>query len=205
MTEDTAVATPAIGDATGITEDTKTEDTKTGSASWDGVPEPIRNLLYNPPILPHESENAFFELFHSLESYANPENIIEYQQVYTATVSKWEVDRYRLMAVSATTNQQQAGLAWLFEQTDETAFGKFGEIGANRTARKKAMRCFTDSVYREEIYEDFESRGFDPDGKPFLLSLSSLATIERLLASSEKRYVATMKELEKRMAARKPA
>jgi hypothetical protein len=69
------------------------------------------------------------------------------------------------------------------------------------------MKCFLDSDYREEAYIDFENCGYIPDGQPFLLSLPALATIERLLASAEKRYAATMKELETRMASRaaKPA
>jgi hypothetical protein len=51
MTEDVAVASSAIGDAT-----VNTEDTKAKSAGWDGIPETIRNLLYNPPVLPHETK-----------------------------------------------------------------------------------------------------------------------------------------------------
>jgi hypothetical protein len=202
MTEDVAVASPAIGDAT-----VNTEDAKAKSAGWDGIPETIRNLLYNPPVLPHENENSFFALFDSFANYAKPENIIEYHLVYTATVCKWEADRYRFMTVAVTSNHQQAGLASLFQQTDQLAFGTIGELSASINARKNAMRCSTDSDYREETYIDFENRGYIPDGQAFLLALPALATIERLLASAEKRYVATMKDLEQRMARRatKPA
>jgi hypothetical protein len=197
MAEDVAVASPAIGDAT-----VNTEDTKAKSTGWDGIPETIRNLLYNPPVLPHENEDSFFALFDSFVSYASPENIIEFHLVYTATVCKWEADRYRFMTVAVTSNYQQAGLASLFQQTDQLAFGTIGELSASINARKNAMRCFTDSDYREETYIDFENRGYIPDGQAFLLALPALATIERLLASAEKRYVAAMKELEKRRASR---
>ena len=44
--------------------------------------------------------------------------------------------------------------------------------------------------------------GYIPDGQAFLLSLPALATIERLAASAEKRYAASIKELEKRRADR---
>jgi hypothetical protein len=44
--------------------------------------------------------------------------------------------------------------------------------------------------------------GFIPDGQAFLLSLPALAAIERLGASAEKRYAASIKELEKRRADR---
>lgn len=202
MTDDVTVDSPEIGDTTG-----KTERTEAKSDSWNGIPETIRELLSHPPVLPHENEDSFFALFDSFLDYAKPENIIEYHLVYTATVCKWEADRYRFMVVAVTTNHQQAGLTSLFEQIDESGYGKIGKIGASIKARKNAIKCFTDSNYREEVYVDFENRGYIPDGQPFLLSLPALATIERLLGSAEKRYVATLKELEKRMASRvaKPA
>jgi hypothetical protein len=122
-------------------------------------------------------------------------------------VCKWEIKRYRFMAVAVTTNQQQAGLTSLFEQTSKAGLGKIAQHLVGVEARKNAMKCFLDSDYREEAYQDFETCGYIPDGQPFLLSLPALATIERLLASAEKRYAVTMKELEKRMASRaaKPA
>jgi hypothetical protein len=111
------------------------------------------------------------------------------------------------MAVAVTTNQQQAALASLFEQTREAGFGKVAQHLVGVEARKKVMKCFTDSDYREEAYCDLEARGYVPDGQAFLLSLPALAAIERLRSSSEKRYAVTMKEIEKRMASRaaKPA
>jgi hypothetical protein len=69
-------------------------------------------------------------------------------------------------------------------------------------AARSATRVLTDPGYREEAYLDFESMGFIPDGQAFLLSLPALATIERLGASAEKRYAASIKELEKRRADR---
>jgi hypothetical protein len=204
MTDEITVDSPAIDETSGQTEDNKA---KNEGPSWDGIPETIRELLYSPPVLPHENENRFFALFESFRDYAKPENIIDYHLVYTATVCRWETDRYRFMAVAVTANQQQAGLASLFEQTSEMGLGKISQHMVSATARNNAMKCFTDGDYREEAYFDFEKRGYVPDGQAFLLSLPALATIERLLASAEKRYAATMKELEKRMACRaaKPA
>ena len=205
MTEEIIAGGPEIGETSGQTEDTKAK-TKVPSR-WDGIPETIRDLLSDPPVLPHENEEPFFALFESFQSYAMPENIIEYHLVYTATVCKWEIRRYRFMAVAVTTNQQQAGLASLFEQTSEAGLGKVAQHLVGVKARKNAAKCFIDSEYRENTYYDFELAGFAPEGQAFLLSLPALATIERLLASSEKRYAVTMKELEKRMASRaaKPA
>jgi hypothetical protein len=205
MTEEIIAGGPEIGETSGQAEDTKAK-TKAPSR-WDSIPETIRDLLSDSPVLPHESEDPFFVLFESFQSYVMPENIIEYHLVYTATVCKWEIRRYRFMAVAVTTNQQQAGLTSLFEQTSKAGLGKVAQHLVGVEARKNAMKCFLDSDYREEAYLDFENCGYIPDGQPFLLSLPALATIERLLASAEKRYAVTMKELEKRMASRaaKPA
>ena len=205
MTEEITTGASEIGETSGQTEDTKAK-TEVPSRS-DGIPETIQDLLSAPPVLPHESEEPFFALFESFQNYVMPENIIEYHLVYTATVCKWEIRRYRFMAVAVTTNQQQAGLTSLFEQTSKAGLGKVAQHLVSVEAAKNAMKCFLDSDYREEAYIDFENCGYIPDGQPFLLSLPALATIERLLASAEKRYAATMKELETRMASRaaKPA
>jgi hypothetical protein len=200
MTAEIIADGPVIGETSPQLEDTKAKAEVL--PRWDRIPKTIQDILSDPPVLPHEAEEPFFELFESFVDYAKPETIIDYHLVYTATVSNWESHRYRSMAVAVTTNQQQAGLASLFEQTNETAFGKFGKHAASTEARKNAMKCFTDDAYREETYCDFESRGYVPDGQAFLLSLPALATIERLLAASEKRYNAAMKEIEKRMAIR---
>jgi hypothetical protein len=106
------------------------------------------------------------------------------------------------MATALTSNQQQAGLKSLFIQTH----GAASIPGADKAiigmdAAKNARRCFTDPDYREDAYADLELMGFIPDGQA-LLSLPDLAIIERLAASAEKRYAASIKELEKRRADR---
>lgn len=205
MTEEIISAGIKISEGPGQTEDTRTKAEVL--SRWDSIPKTIQDLLSTPPVLPHENEESFFALFESFLDYAKPETIIDYHLVYTATVSNWESDRYRFMVVAVTTNQQQAGLASLFEQTSEAGFGKVGQHLVSVEARRNAMKCFTDSDYREEAYCDFETHGYIPDGQAFLLSLLALAAIDRLLASSEKRYTTTMKEIERRMASRaaKPA
>jgi hypothetical protein len=205
MTEEITTGGPEIGEASGQTEDNKAKPK--GPSRWDGIPQTMQDLLYDPPVLPHENEEGFVALFESFRDYAKPENIIDFHLVYMATVCKWEIRRYLFMAAAVTTNQQQAGLASLFEQTSEVALGKYDQHSVRVKARKNAAKCFFDSEYRENTYYDFELAGFVPEGQAFLLSLPALATIERLLASAEKRYVVTMKELEKRMASRaaKPA
>jgi hypothetical protein len=153
-------------------------------------------------LLDHENEEQFLKLFESFRAYAEPENIVEYHLVYNATVCKWETMRYRFMATAATSNQQQAGLKSLFMETHNAASIPGAERAVRFDAAKNAKRCFTDPEYREDVYTDLELMGYIPDGQAFLLSLPALATIERLGASAEKRYTASIKELEKRRADR---
>jgi hypothetical protein len=200
MTEEITAGGPEIGETSGQTADINAKPE--GPSLCDGLPKTIEDLLNDPPLLAHEHEQPFLEMFESFMAYAKPDNIIEYHLVYTATVCKWEIRRYGFMAVAVTTNQQQAGLASLFKQTSEAGLGKLAQHLVSVEAAKKAMKCCLDSDYREKAYVDFEDRGYIPDGQAYLLSLPALATIERLLASAEKRYAATMKELEKRMASR---
>ena len=173
-----------------------------GPTGVDTIPKTIRDLLSVPPLLPHENERAFLDLFESFRSYAEPQNIVEYHLVYNATVCKWETVRYRFMATAVTANQQHAGLKSLFMQTHDDALIPIAERTVSRDAAKNAKRCLTDSEYCEDAYSDFELMGYIPDGQAFLLSLPALATIERLAASAEKRYAASIKELEKRRADR---
>ena len=170
--------------------------------SWDTIPETIRELLSSPPLLDHENEEQFLKLFESFRAYAEPENIVDYHLVFTATVCKWEIARYRFMATAVTANQQLAGLKSLFMQTHDSAAIPIAERSVIIDATKNAKRCFTDPEYREDAYSDLELMGYIPDGQAFLLSLPALATIERLGASAEKRYAASIKELEKRRADR---
>jgi hypothetical protein len=162
--------------------------------SWDTIPDTIKELLAVPPLLPHENEKAFLDLFESLRSYAEPENIVDYHLVFNATVCKWETVRYRFMATAVTSNQQQAGLKSLFMQTHGSASMPGAEKVVTMDAAEKARRCFTDPEYCEEAYTDLELMGYIPDGQAFLLSLPALATIERLAASAEKRYAASIKK-----------
>ncbi len=171
-------------------------------SSWVTIPETIRELLSCPPLLDHENEARFLKLFESFRSYAEPENIVEYHLVFNATVCKWETMRYRFMATAVTSNQQQAGLKSLFMETHSAVLIPGAERAVRIDAARNAKRCFADPEYREDAYSDLELMGYIPDGQAFLLSLPALATIERLAASAEKRYAASIKELEKRRADR---
>src|SRR5260221_5207180 len=97
------------------------------------------------------------------------------------------------MAMAVTSNQKQAGLKSLFMQTHSSASFLHADELVEMEAAQKAKKCITDEAYCEEAYTDLESMGYFPDAQAFLLSLPALATIERLGASAEKRYAASMK------------
>ena len=132
---------------------------------------------------------------------AKPQDIIDYDLVWNVTVSRSEMDRYRFMAQAVTENNQQAALKGLYLETNPVP-SKLLEPAAVLAADIHAKRCFSDSDYRETTYNKLEHLGYIPDGRAFLLSLPALATIERLLVSAEKRFLANIKELERRLAKR---
>jgi hypothetical protein len=187
--------------STGVEKTTREPEVNVkADASWDDIPRTIKDRLACPPLLDHESEPEFFALFDSFRDYAMPENVIDYHLVFSLTVSKWEIIRYRFMATAVTSNQQQSGLESLFVKTHNAASIKGAEHLVKFDAAYSAKRCLSDAAYRDEAYCDLELKGFVPDGEAFLLSLPALATIERLLASAEKRFAATLKEIDRRLA-----
>lgn len=195
MTEEITSNSPQVGE---LTEVQQTDDTNSKPPSrWDGVPETIVNSLCDPPVLPHEIEDLFFALFDSYRNHFFPENILEFDLVYTVTVCKWEVNRYRSMAIAATSNQRQAGLELLFARTHKAAHLEGAEQAVKIDAAKMAKACFADSDYCEDAYCNLESMGYFPNSAAFLLSLPTLKEIERLLASAEKRYAAAVKSLDR--------
>ena len=77
--------TPGIPNAHETTEGIDTSDVNRHTG-WGSIPGTIRQLLSVPPLLPHESEEQFFELLESFRAYAEPENVIDYHLVFNATV-----------------------------------------------------------------------------------------------------------------------
>ena len=197
----TADLTEIPPDLSGQNFATHATSTKPG---MDTMPESIKELLSHPPLLDHENESDFLEMFEGYREYAKPENIIDYDLVWTLAVSKWEIKRYRFMTTAATSNQQFPAMKTLLMQIHPSASHplKYSKAAVEIDADRDARKCFADEVYKEEMYCKLEMMTFIPDGQAFLMSLPALATIERLLASAEKRYAAALKELEKRIANR---
>ncbi len=106
----------------------------------DTIPQTIQALLWIPPLLDHENEEQFLELFESFRAYAEPKNVVDYHPVFSATVSKWETVRYRFMATAVTSNQQHAGLKSLFAQTHSAAWVPRAEKLVEMEAARNASR-----------------------------------------------------------------
>ena len=77
--------------------------------------------------------------------------------------------------------------------------------GSEAIASTYADKYYTDTAYKKKSDQKFAAAGYGSDavdGEAFLRSLPSLASIERLIASAEKRLFNFIKELEARYSAR---
>jgi hypothetical protein len=77
--------------------------------------------------------------------------------------------------------------------------------GLRAAAYLSANDWFADPRSRTEVAKNFEAAGYAPDAlgaEAFKRSLGSLATIEKLIASAQKRLIAFLKDLERRYVSR---
>ena len=79
--------------------------------------------------------------------------------------------------------------------------------GLRIAAFQSAQKYCDEPSFKAKAGEAFEAAGYPAnavDAEAFTRSLITLASIERMIASAEKRLLSTMKELERRYAARAP-
>ncbi|MCC8952401.1 hypothetical protein H8B02_02680 [Bradyrhizobium sp. Pear77] len=73
--------------------------------------------------------------------------------------------------------------------------------GLQATCHLDADKYYADPKHKEKSSKDFEAAGFGPhaiEGEAFILSLPSLATLESMIASKEKRLRNISTDLEAR-------
>jgi hypothetical protein len=179
----------------GDLEETETED-EDGFDDTDYTPRFINRLLQNPPLLPNESRDEFWQVFEDFEyiDLGRAKTVTEYMLVYSATVLTWEVMRYDRMKIALMRNQQRPALESLFRKTHEGA-----------AANQNAKEWFVSPASRAAAARNFEAAGYAPEAveaEAFQRSLAALAIIERLIASAQKRLLVFLKDLEKRYGAR---
>ena len=161
----------------------------------------LDRLLASPPILPHENAKAFADLFDEFVKYASPETTRDLLEVFQVTVLNWEILRYCEMKASIMRNNRRAAVERLIRVTHDGAAMKGAEAAVRADSAQKTKQWFADPAHRATMRKTFEAAGYAPnavEAEAFERALPSLASIERLLASAEKRLAALLKDIEKR-------
>jgi hypothetical protein len=174
----------------------------------DYMPDFIEAVLENPPILPHESKDDFVELFESFEMdyWQRPKTDVEYTWTLQATIARWELLRYERMKVAIIAVQQRSAVEALHRQ----AYGfkpasKKERHDLRNSAREGSMRFYSEPDYKEEFTKTLERIGFGrhaAEAASFLRALPSLAVVDRLINSTQKRLNNALKNLDAAYATR---
>jgi hypothetical protein len=170
-------------------------------------PEFIERLIKNPPLLPGENSYEFEQLFEHFENthLGRAKSPTEYVLVANVTLLTWEVMRYYRIKASITVNQQRGAVESLFMKTHEGASMEGAAAGLRASASVSADAWFSDPAFRARAAKSFEAAGFAPDAveaEAFQRSLPTLETIDRLIASAQKRLMSFLKDLERRYGSR---
>jgi hypothetical protein len=176
---------------------------------FDYMPDFIHEILQNPPILPSESRSSFEHLFESFEfGYSQrPKTDLEYFWTMQATISAWELMRYDRMKVAIVSNERRPAVELLHRKYATEPSTKHQPNEEWRSARDGGMKYFTDPDYRTKFAAKLERAGFAPnavESQAFLRALPSLATLDRLIKSAEKRLAECFKKLDAAYATRDP-
>jgi hypothetical protein len=176
----------------------------------DYMPDFIEAVLEDPPILPGECKDDFVALFESFEFdyHQRPKTDLEYTWALQATIARWELLRYERLKVGIIAVQQPSAVEALHIETYgfEPA-GKKERHDLRNSAREGAMRFYSEPDYKEEFTKTLERNGFGrhaAEAASFLRALPSLAVVDRLINSAQKRLNEALKKLDAAYAARDP-
>lgn len=178
--------------------------TDTTEDSWepgsDDLPPALNDLLDEKSILQHESIEHFRSLFELLKPCVKPHTAIDHLRLFDVTLLTWEVKRYNLLKVSILTSERRAAVESLLLRLQPGSAIPNALPGIKAQLHEKVKRYFVDEEFQEEILCEFDNAGFAPDAvetEAFLRALPLLKGVETLIASSQKRLNAALRDLEK--------
>jgi hypothetical protein len=176
----------------------------------DYMPDFIEAVLEDPPILPGECKDDFVALFESfeLDSPQRPKTDLEYTWALEATIARWELLRYERLKVGIIAVQQRSAVEALHRKAyGFKPAGKKERYDLRNSAREGSMRFYSEPDYKEEFTKTLERNGFGrhaAEAASFLRALPSLAVVDRLINSAQKRLNDALKKLDAAYAARDP-
>ena len=154
-------------------------------------------------ILPSENAEEFVDMYEALESHFKTKNIPEYFLLLDCAALVWEISRYRRMKIAIVEMRQRPAVELLFRKI--YSGNEFHPLMIDAEVRTKVEKYFSDAAFRTAAIKLFEMSGLPPDAveiEAFQNSLGTLAKIEQLIASAQKRLANFTKDLERRYAER---
>jgi hypothetical protein len=159
------------------------------------------NFICKPPLLPHEDLAAFDKLVDDIKENSSfvVKTPMEHFLVTQVITLMHNLTRYEAMKVALMQSQKRPVLEDLFMKTEDPT--AMDPAAAKGLAFKNAGMWFANPEFRASAAKGFEAAGYSPNAievEAFQRSLPSLSTLDRLIASAQKRVLTLMKELEKR-------
>lgn len=164
-------------------------------------PEFIMSQIESMPLFPHETMEAFLDIYDCFLTELEPQNVRDHYQIYDLSVLTFEVFRYRYLKGSIIQNQHRAAAEQLYRETHVGVRmpGAYPQVAA--IASQEAAKWAADPNVRQQASTDFQNAGFTADAvstTSYLAVLPALARIEAMIASAEKRLATYLKELVER-------
>ena len=169
----------------------------------------IEKLLKNPDLLPPEYREDFESVFQEFEytHLGRAKTALEYILVSEATKLVLNIEWYERMKGSIVLNERRPAVESLLRKTHEGAAMQNAGAGLHALAHLDGKKYFSNPDFKAKADAKFEAAGYAPDareGETFLRALPNLASIEKQIASAQKRLIGIVKELEARYSSRDP-
>jgi hypothetical protein len=162
------------------------------------IPDFIRRHLMKLSLLPGESVSDYLEIYDNFNVELAPKTLLDHIQLGYATDLVYDLFRYHRMKVSTLNNGLRAAVEEMYRKTHEGAAMPGASAGVAFLAAEKAARWPADAAARKKIAAEFAQLGYPEDAietLAFALVLPTLARIETLIASAQKRLNSYLKDL----------
>jgi hypothetical protein len=170
------------------------------------LPQAIRTLIENTPLLPGEKRKNFMELFLELEYSPDrgPKTSAEYIMIFEATKLIFNLQRLERQRAQLVAHFRPAAVLTLHIRTTRDGIAEPGSL-AYSSAHDKARTYFASEEGRKKSVESFSQAGYSPDAvetESYLQAQPLINAIERQIAVAERMLMSFLKELDHRYARR---
>jgi hypothetical protein len=147
-----------------------------------------------------------FETFEFRDDF-RPKTDYEYMLTLQATIATWELLRYERVKVAILQSLQRSAVEKFHRRMKNLPSTQQDVAEITKSAQKGTHAYFADREYRKHFAAELERNGYGSkavEGDAYMRSLPSLAAVDRLIRSAEKRFANSMKILDAAYATRDP-